>query len=240
PAPPSLYILPDIVTGPEELLLLDKVNSATLSKWTTLRNRRLQTWGGKVRSYNEPMLPEPLPSWLDPFLTDRLAGLFVFDAIAPPSKGSSGAKFNHCLVNEYLPGQGIMPHEDGPAYLPIVATVSLGSHTVLTFSPHRGRDDILETTDTCTIGPNGCVFLPRRSLVVVTQDLYERFLHGIDEIEEDVLDLARGTANGVPLWNPTMVREWADDGAWVVKRGTRVSLTNRIVKRVAKLKLFRR
>lgn len=35
------------------------------------------------------------------------------------------------LVNEYHPGQGIMPHEDGPAYCPVVATISLGSHTLL-------------------------------------------------------------------------------------------------------------
>ena len=38
---------------------------------------------------------------------------------------------NHVLVNEYLPGQGIMPHTDGPAFFPMVSTVSLGSHTFL-------------------------------------------------------------------------------------------------------------
>ena len=29
------------------------------------------------------------------------------------------------------------PHEDGPLYYPTVATVSLGSHTVLDFYKHR-------------------------------------------------------------------------------------------------------
>src|SRR5699024_11991713 len=38
---------------------------------------------------------------------------------------------NHVLVNEYTPGQGIMPHEDGGAYYPTVATVSLGGAVVL-------------------------------------------------------------------------------------------------------------
>lgn len=42
---------------------------------------------------------------------------------------------NHCLVNEYLNGQGILPHEDGPAYHPVVATVSLASSAVLDFYP---------------------------------------------------------------------------------------------------------
>ncbi len=38
---------------------------------------------------------------------------------------------NHVLINEYQPGQGIMPHEDGAAYWPVVATVSLGAPIVL-------------------------------------------------------------------------------------------------------------
>lgn len=38
---------------------------------------------------------------------------------------------NHVLVNEYKPGEGIMAHEDGAAYWPVVATVSLGASIVL-------------------------------------------------------------------------------------------------------------
>lgn len=43
---------------------------------------------------------------------------------------------NHVLINEYLPGQGIMPHEDGPAFYPVISTISLGSHTILDFYRH--------------------------------------------------------------------------------------------------------
>lgn len=43
-----------------------------------------------------------------------------------PHKGA-----NHVLVNEYEPGQGIMPHQDGPAYWPVVATVSLAAPIIL-------------------------------------------------------------------------------------------------------------
>jgi alkylated DNA repair protein alkB homolog 6 len=40
--------------------------------------------------------------------------------------------FCFASVNRYLPdGQGIMPHQDGSAYFPTVATLSLGSHTIL-------------------------------------------------------------------------------------------------------------
>ncbi len=45
--------------------------------------------------------------------------------------GSGGA--NHVLVNAYLPGEGIMPHEDGPLYHPAVCILSLGSPAILRF-----------------------------------------------------------------------------------------------------------
>lgn len=38
---------------------------------------------------------------------------------------------NHCLINRYEPGEGIMPHEDGDVYYPMVATVSLNDAIVL-------------------------------------------------------------------------------------------------------------
>ena len=41
--------------------------------------------------------------------------------------------FNHCLVNEYQAGGGILAHTDGPAYEPMVAAVSLGSGVILQF-----------------------------------------------------------------------------------------------------------
>ncbi|KAJ1020031.1 hypothetical protein NDA16_004311 [Ustilago loliicola] len=59
-----------------------------------------------------------------PDLITRLRNTGAFEA-------SKHGKPNHCLVNEYLPGQGIMPHEDGPAYFAAVATISLGSHALL-------------------------------------------------------------------------------------------------------------
>jgi alkylated DNA repair protein alkB family protein 6 len=49
---------------------------------------------------------------------------------------------NHVLINEYLPGQGIMAHKDGPAYYPVVCTVSLGAPLCL---------DIYETKEDGTI-----------------------------------------------------------------------------------------
>ncbi|KAK2567719.1 Alpha-ketoglutarate-dependent dioxygenase alkB-like protein 6 [Acropora cervicornis] len=44
-----------------------------------------------------------------------------------------GIKPNPVLVNVYKPGQGIMPHEGGPLFYPVVSTINLGSHTFLDF-----------------------------------------------------------------------------------------------------------
>lgn len=64
---------------------------ASSSKWTPLTARRLQNWGGIVRASG--MREEALPAWLLT-LQERLAYLFP-------------CPFNHVLINEYLPGQGI-------------------------------------------------------------------------------------------------------------------------------------
>ena len=45
--------------------------------------------------------------------------------------GSGGA--NHVLVNSYLPGEGIMPHQDGPLYHPAVCILSLGCPAIVRF-----------------------------------------------------------------------------------------------------------
>ena len=36
-------------------------------------------------------------------------------------------------MNEYYPGDGIMPHTDGPAYFPYVCILSLESPLILSF-----------------------------------------------------------------------------------------------------------
>jgi len=76
--------------------------------------------------HEKGLLPQALPSWLTR-ITDRICqwtGLF-------PSA------INHVLINEYHPNQGIMPHQDGPAYYPVVAIISLASPVVINFTPHQ-------------------------------------------------------------------------------------------------------
>ncbi|KAK7104195.1 alpha-ketoglutarate-dependent dioxygenase alkB homolog 6-like isoform X1 [Littorina saxatilis] len=130
-APPSVFYFPNFITEEEEHLLLSRVYNAPKPKWTVLSHRRLQNWGGLPGP--KGMVAEDLPQWLLTY-AKKISDVGAFEGKIP----------NHVLVNEYEAGQGIMPHEDGPAFYPTVSTISLGSHTLLDFYYHLktvGGDD---------------------------------------------------------------------------------------------------
>ncbi|KJX93208.1 alkylated DNA repair protein alkB like 6 [Zymoseptoria brevis] len=221
--PPSMYYIPSFITPSEEQSLLQKIPS---NRWVQLSNRRLQAHPARLTANNTLLASSPLPNWLVNPVVERLHALGVFD----DAKG-----VNHCLVNEYEPGQGIMAHEDGPAYHPVVATVSLGGSTVLDIttkppldSPSCQNDDAGDETRPRTYR----IFQEPRSLLLTTSIAYTSTLHGIAEVSFDE-DLNAGT---VANWN--LLGEKPEDGSR--ERTTRVSLTFREVLKVAKVggKLF--
>lgn len=132
-----------------------QINDVPLPRWRTLAHRRLQAHPSPLSSSNT-LLDAPLSAWLSEPIIQRLLSLQASTTDPDPkdqSSDSTGAhgcsngghptkrktyvfddsphgKPNHVLINEYLPGQGIMPHEDGDAYWPVVCTVSLGAGIV--------------------------------------------------------------------------------------------------------------
>ena len=190
-SPLGIHLLPQFVDAEEEAAL---VAAATRpgARWTPLSGRRVQQLGGLVHE-KAGLLPAPLPSFLRPLLC-RLQPLLGFEA-------------NHVLANAYAPGEGILPHQDGPLYTPVVGIVSLGAHTVFCFTPHAR----LGTPDT----PPLRVYLPPRSCLVFQGAAYEDYLHGIEAVEEDDLSAC---ANGDAWGGGTRRRE-----------GERISLTCRKV-----------
>jgi alkylated DNA repair protein alkB family protein 6 len=128
---------------------------------------------------------------------------------------------NHCLVNEYKPGQGIMPHEDGSAYHPVVATVSLGAPIVLDVhekSAEGGFDKV----------PTFRILQEPRSLLITTGTLYADYLHGIARETKDK-DLNK---DNIANWD--MLGEQGKYSNKSYERETRISLTYRDVKAVIK------
>ncbi|MBA0858436.1 hypothetical protein Goshw_026101 [Gossypium schwendimanii] len=141
---PTLFYIPEFITDSEQAGLLNNIYQAPVSKWKSLKNRRLQNW---------------VPPWLAK-ITERIceeSGLF-------PSA------INHVLINEYLPNQGIMPHQDGPAYYPVVAILSLGSPVVMDFTPHSRL--------------NSCKSTVMESVVDKTSDVKAAEIEGNDGLDK--------------------------------------------------------
>lgn len=164
------------------------------------------------------MIAEAIPVWLQLYV-DKINNLGVLGA----------HKANHVLVNEYLSGQGIMPHSDGPLFHPIISTISCGSHTVLELQKSHTEDEDAtgrerDRRDLETVQ----ILVERRSLLMVKDDAYHKYLHSIAQQTEDLI---------LPTISNIEMCENVDEKNRVLKRERRVSLTIRHVPKTSKLKL---
>lgn len=142
---------------------------------------------------------------------------------------------NHVLVNEYHPHQGIMPHFDGPLFYPTIATISCGSHTVLEFYEATDTNpEYKETESESASTANNLrrlickLLIEPRSLLILKDDMYHKYLHSIAELHEDsvtddIVNLQQ--CCGTYTLGSRLMRD------------TRVSLTIRHVPKTSKMKL---
>ena len=217
---PRAFYFPNYVTEDEEESLLQFISSSPKPKWQHLSNRRLQMWGGTPTA--KGMIAEPLPDWILPY-TDKLVDLGAFTPASKP---------NHILINEYLPGQGIMPHEDGPYYHPVVTTISLGCYTFLDFFRPVPETENYSLENRYLFS----LFLEPRSLVVLTEDMYKNCLHGIAPQCEDSV-IVNHIANFDLLSKDTkdLLTKHESLGTKLERTDTRVSVTIRNVPKIIKL-----
>ena len=212
--PSSCHYIGNFLSEEEQTDILTAISKVPAGRWTQLSHRRLLSLPSQlIGKSRDTLLNAPLPSFLIGVVLARFSDLRVF-AEAPHGHP------NHCLVNEYRPGQGIMPHEDGPAYFPATATITLGSHTVLKI--YRKDDKGQREAE-----PTWRILQEPGSLLVTSGDLYKDTLHGISEIEADE-DL-----------EPEKIVNWEllNDPANYYghrARSTRISLTYRDVLKVSK------
>jgi len=213
--PSSCYYVPSFITPAEEQQITNDIRRLPESKWTVLSHRRLLSLPSTLTgSARDTLIAAPLPSYLTSIVL-RLKDLKAFEHSAHQAP-------NHVLINEYKPGEGIMPHEDGPAYNPITATVSLGSHTILEIynKNEQGERDP---------HPSWRILQEPRSLLITTGDMYVNTLHGISEIEIDE------NLDPVNIVNWDFLGDKEPFISGQTKRQTRISLTFRDVVKVAKL-----
>lgn len=152
---------------------------------------------------------------------------------------------NHVLVNEYLPGQGIMAHFDGPLFHPVICTISCGSHTILRFHENIETNDeqnqnrptnIVDSTDYADHDYDNekrkivCqLLIERRSLLILKDDMYEKYLHSIEETSHDPI-----LSN---ISNINYCHAYKDRCGETVERNRRISLTIRHVPKTSKIHL---
>ncbi|CAG4993321.1 unnamed protein product [Colias eurytheme] len=204
---PTAYYISEFISEEEEKNIINNIYATPKPKWTQLSNRRLQNWGGIP--HNKGMIAETIPPWLDQYL-ERIHSLNLM----------GGNKPNHVLVNEYTPGQGILPHLDGSLFYPTITTISIASHIVLNFYE--------PLTDNKSMQPVFSFLLEPRSLLVLQDELFKHYLHGIDEVKQDTIDDS--------ILNLNMCSNRYSKGS-VVDRQTRISLTIRHVPKTTKFKL---
>lgn len=187
-----------------------------------LTHRRLQTWPSDLT--RDILLDSPLPDWLVDPVIPRILALSKEERNRDDNifSGSPHDAPNHVLVNEYLPGQGIMPHKDGSAYYPVVCTISLGASLCL--DVYGSNED-----GTRESNPRWRIFQEPRSLLITSDDLYTEYMHGIAQVGADI-DLREETvANWSLLRSPGHILKGTSE------RKTRTSLTYRDVVKVSKL-----
>ena len=110
------------------------------------------------------MIAEPIPDWLQQYVNriNSVDGIF-----------KEGIQANHVLVNEYLPGNGILPHLDGPLFYPVISTISLGSSVALDFYDpidNKNSSDSTQFQDRHKFS----IYVQPRSLLVLCDQLYEK------------------------------------------------------------------
>jgi alkylated DNA repair protein alkB family protein 6 len=115
-----------------------------------------------------------------------------------------------------------MPHKDGPAYHPVVCTVSLGASLCLDI--YGSKEDGATEEE-----PRWRLLQEPRSLLVTTGKLYTEYLHGIQEVKE-YTNLGPST-----VCNWDLLRSPGDIINGRLERHPRISLTYRDVLRVSSL-----
>lgn len=256
---PGLLYHSQALSADELNTFLEQIDSPqNVGYWTDLRRRRVMQLGGVP--LREGMRPVPIPDWA----WGLRNSLHRHSVISSSSEGISGAlcpEPNHVLINEYLRPNGIMAHEDGPLYFPVVAIFSLLSPVVLRFQRKMPKWNCVErkrVEDASSIyddepddeiakmigvSQNSVKQLPSslslllepQSLVVFQGEFYTDWQHGISDTSADVIP-PHELVNG-PLLSAELATQWrtalTTGEALTIPRGERrISVTYRYVPNV--------
>ncbi len=156
PAISGLAYAPNYITEAEEARLVEAIDAEA---WDTSWDRRRQIYGGGYGVNSG--INRPIPDW----------GIAIADRLLADGR-SHALRFDHMLVNEYLPGQGIALHCDYKPYDRTVVSLSLLAACLMDFR-HVAS------------GARTFLLLQRRSLMVLDGDARYEWQHGIARRKND-------------------------------------------------------
>ncbi|CAG5090694.1 Oidioi.mRNA.OKI2018_I69.PAR.g12688.t1.cds [Oikopleura dioica] len=201
---PGFSYIPNFLPSEEEKDLFQK---ASKGRWTKLANRRLQKIGGTVPDDGRPMIRTPFPEYLQK-VKSKIEDFLQLEGQRKKFQIEIVEEMNHVLINEYLPGQGIMAHTDGPAYSSVVATISTGSGQILNIRKKQNKELLYS------------VYLEPGALSI----LHGRLYNELHEIEENLSDDISSVSNFSCLSCPP------ENDNFILPRQTRISFTFRNVR----------
>jgi len=172
----GLFIIQEIVDEEEEERLLERLQQE--DGWKTMgKGGRKVLHFGHIFDYAEEVTvqtdDQPVPDYLDDVM-DSIQALEIphtgGKVTAHPLEPERQVEFDQIIVNAYNKTQGIHPHVDRThCFGPIIVGLSLGDSATLTFSRRSEWGPQIHQ-----------VFLPRRSVYIMTRDARYLWRHGLD------------------------------------------------------------
>ncbi|EON63022.1 hypothetical protein W97_02248 [Coniosporium apollinis CBS 100218] len=181
---PGFSVLPSLVSPSEQENILAFLKNQA---WRTDLSRRTIHYGGTYclmppknattaerAAVERNIIPAPpIPLELH-WLIDRMVARGFYDDHARPE---------FCIVNEYLPDQGISAHVENFRFGEPVCSLTLGSGDFMRFhelaAPHDGSVRSFKAVQAPRTGRREDVWLPSGSLAVLTGDARYRWQHEI-------------------------------------------------------------
>jgi alkylated DNA repair dioxygenase AlkB len=159
---PGLSYFPDYINSNDEQQLLEIINQQL---WSTKEQRRIQEYGYKYDYYKGSFASSTylgsLPDWLQGIATR------IFQ------DGLMAQVPDQVIVNEYLPGQGIISHIDCiPCFGNTIITLSLKSECVMLWTQLKSRETVK-------------IRLQPRSLLIFQGEARYHWEHGIPIMNPD-------------------------------------------------------
>jgi alkylated DNA repair dioxygenase AlkB len=151
----------------------DTITELDKNPWTALSNasnsRLVQHYGYKYNyatyQINEPC--EPLPSFLQSYQK------LLYDLCISLNLITHDYKFNQCIVNNYLQGQGISAHIDVKKYGGVIGCFTIGSGVMVHFEKDGEKKEVYVKPNSLYIMSGDSRYVWRHSIPSRKSDMVE-------------------------------------------------------------------